>query len=192
MFTSEHGNTAGLEEYRDAAECGIARWYAAYTKARHEKKVAAHLEMKRVEAFLPLYKATHLWNGRRALLHLPLFPGYIFVRTSLQERLRVLEAPGLIQLVGSRNAPIPLPDAEIEQLRACLSLGLNPEPIPYLNAGDVVRILDGPLAGWKGKVLRRDGETRLVLSVDLIMRSVAVKVEASRLERIYAANSAAA
>ena len=120
------------------------------------------------------------------------FPGYVFVRTSLQDRLRVLEAPGLIQLVASRGMPIPLPDDEVEQLRACLSLGLNPEPVPYLHAGDMVRIVDGPLEGWKGRVLRRDGETRFVLSVDLIMRSVAVKVEASCLERLCAANTAAA
>lgn len=191
MSESVLGNTDGLEDYRDSADCTIARWYVAYTKARHEKKVAAHLEMKQVEVFLPLYKATHIWNGRRAVLQLPLFPGYVFVRTSLQDRLRVLEAPSLIQLVGSRGAPIPLPDAEVEQLRACLSLGLNAEPVPYLHSGDVVRFVDGPLKGWKGRVVRCDGETRFVVSVDLIMRSVAVKIEASRLE-LCAVNTAAA
>jgi transcription antitermination factor NusG len=191
MSISGSGNTAGLEDNRGASNFSIARWYVAYTKARHEKKVAAHLGMKQVEVFLPLYQATHFWNGRRAVLNLPLFPGYVFVRTSLQERLRVLEAPGLIQLVASRGMPISLPDDEVEQLRTCLSLGLNPEPVPYLHAGDVVRIVDGPLEGWKGRVLRRDGETRFVLSVDLIMRSVAVKVEASRLERLCATTAAA-
>jgi transcription termination/antitermination protein NusG len=180
-----------FEDHRGSTDCSITRWYVAYTKARHEKKVVAHLAMKQVEVFLPLYKTTHIWNGRRAVLHLPLFPGYVFVRTSLQDRLRVLEAPSLIQLVGSRGMPIALPDAEVEQLRACLSLGFNAEPVPYLNSGDVVRVIDGPLEGWKGKVIRRDGETRFVLSVDLIMRSVAVKVEASCLE-LCAANSAAA
>ncbi len=189
---TELRETAGLKNYKGTADYSIARWYVAYTKARHEKKVAAHLEMKQVEVFLPLYKTTHVWNGRRAVLHLPLFPGYVFVRTSLQDRLRVLEAPSLIQLVGSRGLPIPLPDSEVEQLRACLSLGLNAEPVPYLHSGDAVRIIDGPLKGWKGKVIRSDGETQFVLSVDLIMRSVAVKIDASRLERICAANTAAA
>lgn len=192
MSTLEFVNTKGLEDSHNRADYSIARWYVAYTKARHEKKVAAHLEMKEVEVFLPLYETTHIWNGRRALLHLPLFPGYVFVRTPLQDRLRVLEAPGLIQLVGSRGMPIPLPDAEVEQLRTCLSLGFSTEPIPYLHSGDAVRILDGPLGGWKGRVIRRDGETRFVLSVDLIMRSVAVKIEGSRLERLGAANIAAA
>jgi len=192
MSTSKLRNSTGLEDHRDSTDCSIARWYVAYTKARHEKKVADHLAMKRVEAFLPLYKTTHFWNGRRAVLHLPLFPGYVFVRTPLQDRLRVLEAPGLIQLVASRGMPIPVPDAEVEQLRTCLSLGFDPEPVPYLHAGDEVRIIDGPLEGWKGRVIRSDGETRFVLSVDLIMRSVAVKVDASRLERLCAASTAAA
>lgn len=191
MLTSELRDTAGLEDRRGSADCSIARWYVAYTKARHEKKVAAHLEMKQVEVFLPLYETTHVWNKRRAVLQLPLFPGYVFVRTSLEDRLRVLEAPSLIQLVGSRGMPIALPDAEVEQLRACLSLGFNAEPVPYLHSGDVVQVIDGPLEGWKGKVIRRDGETRFVLSVDLIMRSVAVKVEASCLE-LCAASTAAA
>lgn len=191
MLTSELRNSAGPGNHDGGTDCSIARWYVAYTKARHEKKVAAHLEMKQVEVFLPLYKTTHIWNKRRADLSLPLFPGYVFVRTSLQDRLRVLEAPGLIQLVGSRGMPTALPDAEVEQLRSCLSLGLSAEPIPYLNSGDVVRINEGPLAGWKGKVIRRDGDTKLVLSVDLIMRSVAVKVEASCLE-LCSANTAAA
>lgn len=191
MFTSEFRYTAGLGNHDGGTDCSIARWYVAYTKARHEKKVAAHLQMKQVEVFLPLYKTIHIWNKRRAALNLPLFPGYVFVHTSLQDRLRVLEAPGLIQLVGSRGMPIALQDIEVEQLRTCLSLGYSAEPVPYLHSGDVVRINDGPLEGWKGKVIRRDGETRFVLSVDLIMRSVAVKVEASCLE-LCSANTAAA
>jgi transcription antitermination factor NusG len=190
MPTSKLRDTAGLEN--GGIDYSIPRWYVAYTKARHEKKVAAHLEMKQVEVFLPLYRTTHMWNARRAVLQLPLFPGYVFVRTSLQDRLRVLDAPGLIQLVGSRGMPIPLTDAEVEQFRVCVSLGLNAEPVPYLQSGDVVRIVDGPFEGWKGRVIRSDGETRFVLSVDMIMRSVAVKIEASRLERICEANAAAA
>jgi len=191
MSVSELG-THGLEGCPGRSDSATVRWYAAYTKARHEKKAASYLEMKQVEVFLPLQKTTHYWNGRRAVLQLPLFPGYVFVHTSLQDRMRVLEAPSVLQLVNSKGLPIPLPDADVEQLRACLSLGLNAEPVPYLNTGDLVRIADGPLAGWKGRVIRRDGELRFVLSVDLIMRSVEVKIEASSLERICAATTAAA
>jgi transcription antitermination factor NusG len=182
---------AGPEDYLGGNDCRIASWYAAYTKSRHEKKVAAHLEMKRVEVFVPLYNATHIWNGRRAALQLPLFPGYVFVRISLEDRMRVLEAPGVIHLVGSAGLPIPLPDAEVDQLRKCLAPELKAEPLPYLRTGDQVRIVDGPLAGWTGMVVRHDGETRFVISVDLIMRSVAIKVEAWQLELICAASTAA-
>ena len=180
MSTPGLRDAAGLNFGRN--DCGTPRWFAAYTRARHEKKVAAHLQMKQVEVFLPLYKTTHNWNGRRAVVDLPLFPGYVFVRISLQDRLHVLEAPGVTHLVNSGGRPIPLPDGEVEQLRSCLALGLKPEPVAYLRAGDLVRIADGPLAGWKGRVIRCDGETRFVLSVDQIMRSIAVKVDASHLE----------
>jgi transcription antitermination factor NusG len=106
--------------------------------------------------------------------------------------MRVLEVPGVIRLIGSKGLPIPVPDAEVEQLRSCLSFGFNAEPIPYLRTGDLVRIVDGPLAGLKGRVVRRERTTRFVLSIDLIMRSVAVNVEASQLQLIRAVNIAAA
>ena len=185
MSISGIRNAAGLNDF-GGSDCSTPRWFAAYTRARHEKKVAAHLQMKQVEVFLPLYKTTRNWNGRRAVVDLPLFPGYVFVRISLHDRLLVLEAPGVTHLVNSGGRPIPLPDGEVEQLRSCLALGLKPEPVPYLRTGDMVRIADGPLAGWKGRVIRCDGETRFVLSVDQIMRSVAVKIDASHLERLCA------
>lgn len=184
-------NAGGAGGRQELADYHSSRWYVAYTKARHEKKVSAHLQMKRVEVFLPIYKTTHRWNGRRALLQLPLFPCYVFVRISLHDRLRVLEVPGVIHLVGTGGLPTPLPDAEIEQLRNSLSCGIQAEPYPYLYSGDSVRVIDGPLVGLTGKVIRRDKETRFVLSVDLIMRSVSVNVEESQLERVYAAGSAA-
>jgi transcription antitermination factor NusG len=186
------GDVASLEEFSGGTGCNTASWYVASTKARHEKKVAVHLQNKRVEVFVPLYKTTHSWKGRRAVVHLPLFPGYVFVHIPLQERMRVLEVPGVIRLIGSKGLPIPVPDAEVEQLRSCLSFGFNAEPIPYLRTGDLVRIVDGPLAGLKGRVVRRERTTRFVLSIDLIMRSVAVNVEASQLQLIRAVNIAAA
>jgi transcription antitermination factor NusG len=190
--TSGLQDAAALADRLGGTDYHSSNWYVAYTKARHEKKVSAHLQMKQIEVFVPLYKTTHRWNGRRAALDLPLFPCYVFVHISKQDRMRVLEAPGVIQLVGCKGVPIPLPDAEIEQLRTYLSLGLEAEPFPYLSAGDLARIVEGPLAGLTGMVVRRDKETRFVLSVDLIASSVAVSVEASQLERICAANLAAA
>ena len=160
------------------------RWYAAYTTARHEKKVAQHLEHKSIECFLPLYEAAHRWKDRRVTVQLPLFPGYVFVRIPLHERLRVLEVPSVVHLVGSdASHPCELPEAEIESIR----LGLDPrrmEPCPYLKAGDKVRVKYGPFAGLEGILLRKRDSLRLVLSIDIIMRSVAVEIDAADIDAV--------
>lgn len=153
-------------------------WYAAYTCANHEKRVAEHLAGRGVEYFLPLYEAVHRWKDRRVRLKLPLFPGYVFVRLPLAERLRVLQAPGVARLVGFGDTPTPLADAEIEALRKGLQVQIPMQPHPYVGEGQKLRILRGPLAGMEGTLLRRKGSLRLVLSIDLIMRSVVVDVDA--------------
>jgi transcription antitermination factor NusG len=160
------------------------RWYAAYTYARHEKRVAEHLQRIGVESYLALYTATRQWNQRRAQVELPLFPGYVFVRIPLAERLRVLSAPGVAYLVGTRGEPAPLADDEVEPLRDCLSQKLRAEPVAYLSEGSRVRVVAGPLSGLEGVIVRRDGETRFVVSIDLIMRAIAINVEGLDLELI--------
>src|ERR1700689_1408843 len=90
------------------------RWYAAYTSANHEKGVAGQLACRSIEQFLPLYESLRRWKDRRKLLQLPLFPGYVFVRLALRNRLQVLEIPGVVRLVGSSGAPTPLSDEEVE------------------------------------------------------------------------------
>lgn len=159
------------------------RWYAAYTTARHEKKVAEQLERKAVECFLPLYEAVHRWKDRKAKVQLPLFPGYVFVRIPLRERLRVLEIPSVVHLVGSGTQPTELPDFEIDSLRSGLH-SLRAEPCPYLRVGDRVRVKYGPLAGLEGILLRKRDSCRLVLSIDIIMRSVAVEIDAADIESV--------
>ncbi|MGH9728165.1 MAG: transcription termination/antitermination NusG family protein, partial [Candidatus Acidiferrales bacterium] len=104
------------------------RWYAAYTCANHEKRVAAELECRTIEHFLPVYSSTRRWKDRRVKLELPLFSGYVFVRLSLCNRLRVLQIPSVVQLVGFGGKPAALPDEEMEILRAGLSQGLRAEP----------------------------------------------------------------
>lgn len=160
------------------------RWYAAYTHSRHEKRVAEHLQRIGVESYLALYTATRQWNQRRAQVDLPLFPGYVFVRIALVERVRVLSAPGVAYLVGTRGEPAPLADGEIEPLRDCLSHSLRAEPIPYLSAGSRVRVVAGPLSGLEGVIVRRDGGTRFVVSIDLIMRAIAINVDGLDLELV--------
>lgn len=151
------------------------RWYAAYTCANHEKQVAAQLLERNVEHFLPLYEAVHRWKDRRVRLRLPLFPGYVFARLPLCDRFEILQLPSVVRLVGFGGLPTALPDQEIETLRAGLSCGLRAQPHPYLALGRRVRIQNGPLAGMEGILQRRKGKFRVVLSVDLIMRSIAVE-----------------
>lgn len=153
-------------------------WYAAYTCANHEKRVAEQLGVRKVEYFLPLYQSVRKWADRRKRLEVPLFPGYIFVRLPLQERLRVLEIPSVARLVGFNHLPTPLPDDEIEALRNGLTGQLRAVPHPYLKVGRRVRIIRGPLESCEGILLRNKGAFRVVLSVDLIMRSVAIEVGA--------------
>jgi transcription antitermination factor NusG len=153
------------------------RWYAARTKSRHEKKVAEHLAGKGITSFLPLYRAQHRWKDRVAKVDLPLFPGYIFVQCALKERLKVLEVPGVANLVSFKGEPAPLPEQEIETLRQGLSANLYAEPHPYLKVGRRVRIKGGPLRGLEGILERKKEDSfRVVISIDLIMRSVLVEV----------------
>ncbi len=159
-------------------------WYAVHTSSRHEKRVAEQLEGKRIDHFLPVYEAVHRWKDRRVTLHLPLFPGYVFVRIPLKNRLAVQEIPGVAQIVGFGGHPVALPDNEMEALRTGLAAQLRAEPHPYLVIGDRVRVVRGPLAGAEGILIRKKDKIRVVLSLELIMRSVAVEVDASDLEAL--------
>jgi transcription antitermination factor NusG len=155
------------------------QWYAAYTSSNHEKSVAAQLRERNVEHFLPLYRTVHRWRDRRVRLEVPLFPGYLFVRLALRDRMRVLEVPSVVRLVGFGEHPAALPEQEIETLRRGFEGGVWAQPHPYLTKGRRVRIKDGPLAGLEGILLRRTNGLRVVISIELIMRSLAVEVDAA-------------
>jgi transcription antitermination factor NusG len=164
------------------AECLQPNWYAAYTCARHEKRVAGQLLERSVEHFLPLYETVQRWKDRRVRLQLPLFPGYLFVRMALHDRLYVLDLPGVVRLVGFNGRPVAIEEAEIEAIRACVERKCRMEPHPFLQNGQTVRIISGALEGVEGILLRKKGTSRLVLSLGLIMRSVAVEIDASDVE----------
>jgi transcription termination/antitermination protein NusG len=164
-------------------------WYAAYTCANHEKRVAEQLCLRSIEYFLPLYQTVRKWKDRRKRLEVPLFPGYIFVRLPLQERLRVLEIPSVARLVGFDHLPTPLPDDEVEALRNALTGQFRAVPHPYLKVGRRVRIIRGPLESCEGILLRNKGDFRVVLSVELIMRSVAVEVGAEDIVPVSASTT---
>ena len=154
-----------------------SRWYAAYVCVRHEKVVAAELHARAVEHFLPLYKSVRRWKDRRISLESPLFPGYVFVRVALRERLRILQIPSVVRLVGFNGLPAALPDEEIEILRTGLGQSLRVQPHPFLQIGRRVRIVCGPFAGLEGVLKRRKSALRVVVSLEQIQRSVAVDVE---------------
>lgn len=160
------------------------RWYAAYTYANHEKRVAAELGARDVEHFLPLYSSVRRWKDRRVQLELPLFPGYVFIRLALRDRLRVVQIPSVVRLVGFAGLPTALPDTEMESLRSGLSERLRAEPHPFLTEGRRVRVRSGPLEGMRGILLRRRGKARFVISVELIMRSMAVEMDEADLEPV--------
>lgn len=157
------------------------RWYASYTRSRYEKLVARELSERGIEHFLPLYEKVHAWAHDRRKVQLPLFPGYVFVHVPLSSRLQVLETPGVVRLVCVKGAPAAIDADEIEALRRALSNGSHSEPCPYIKLGQNVRIESGPLQGLCGKVLRKNHHWRVVISIDLLMRSILVDVDADQL-----------
>ena len=157
-------------------------WYAAYTKSHHEKRVADQLTGRSVEHFLPTYRSVRRWKDRKKVLELPLFPGYIFVRMDLQNRLRILEVPGVVRLIGFNGLPTALRDGEIDTLRKGLAQTCAIRPYPYIVAGRRVLIVRGPFQGLEGVLIRQKGNLRVVLSLDLIRRSVLVDVDIADLE----------
>jgi len=153
-----------------------APWFALYTTPRREKRIAAQLQQNRFETFLPVYRTVYLWKNRtRAALDLPLFPCYVFVRTAQEHRGSVLSVPGVLSLVGSRREAWPLPDFEIEKLRAGMGQ-LNAEPHPYLATGDRARIRSGPLSGMEGVLIQGKNGPWVVLTIEAIKRSISIKV----------------
>jgi transcription antitermination factor NusG len=158
-----------------------SRWYAVYTWSRHEKRVARHFEERGINYFLPLYTAIHKWNKRNAEVSLPLFPGYVFVHTSRQNRYLPLAVPGVVHFVGSANSPAEIPAEEIEFLQDAIRLKRKIEPYPYLAPGNRVRITSGPMSGITGIIQRTSTGCRIIISVDMVMRSVAVEVDAASL-----------
>ena len=155
----------------------VQRWYAAYTQPRHEKAVDRHLRARELETYLPLHREIKSWNGRRAEVESPLFKGYVFVRLRSRERLKALEHPSVISFVSFGGRPAALPDEEIVALRNAVAQR-NVEPYPYLDAGKRVRIINGPLSGLEGIIVRKNGKkARMVVSVEFLRRAVAVDLE---------------
>src|SRR5579862_5893751 len=152
-------------------------WYAIYTCANHERKIADQLAGRGIEHFLPQYESVRKWKDRKVRLQLPLFPSYLFVHLSLQSRLAVLQIPGVVRFVGFDGRAVPVLEEELTSVREFFKQGLRAEPHPFLRVGRRVRVQHGPLAGMQGILVRRKNKVRFVVSVELIMRSVSVEID---------------
>jgi transcription antitermination factor NusG len=153
-------------------------WFAVQTRPKFEKKVASELEEKGVQSFLPLHSVKRQWSDRRQSVSLPLFPGYTFVRIApaLGARITVLRTNGVINFVGPRGIGTPIPDGEIEAVQTLLNQRVPFAFHPYLKIGQSVRIRGGALDGIKGILTKVNGDQSLIISVELIQRSVAMRV----------------
>jgi len=156
----------------------VLRWYALYTRARHEKAVAEQLIKREMEAFLPVREVLSRWKDRPKLVQLPLFPGYVFVRTSLTHKRQVVSTDGVVCMVSFQGTPAPIPDEELEAVREICLTKLPCDPYPHLTEGRWVRVIRGPLAGLSGILVRKKGKHRLVVSIDILQQSVAVEIDA--------------
>jgi transcription antitermination factor NusG len=161
-------------------------WFAIQTRPRYEKKVTAELQKKGIEAFLPLYSAMHSWSDRHRLVHLPLFPGYVFVQIAPSQggRISVLRTNGVTSFVGACGIGTPIPDCEMEALQTVLDGKVPFEPYPYLRIGQRVRIRGGCLDGVEGVLTALNGDQSLIVSVELIQRSIALRITGYMIEAI--------
>jgi transcription antitermination factor NusG len=162
----------------------MPHWYALYTNPRHEKVVAQQLKDRCVESFLPLYRSWRRWKDRRKQVDLALFPSYVFVRIEEHNKLQVLRIPGAVNLVSFNGKLAALPEPEIEALRNALDNQVFAEPCPYLRVGRKVRVVRGPMAGAQGILSRKKDRYRVVISVEVLMRSVALEIDGTDLEAV--------
>ena len=152
-------------------------WYALRVRSRHENTVASHLVARGYKSFLPLYKSNRRWSDRFKEIEVPLFPGYVFCRFNPLNRLPILTVPGIVHVVGFGRNPVAIDEGEIAAIQAVVESGLPRQPWPFLEIGQSMRIERGPLCGLEGILLSFRGHQRLVLSVSLLQRSVAVQID---------------
>jgi len=156
-----------------------ASWYALRTRSRHEKLVNEQVAARGLEAFLPLVDRRRRWKDRWKIVSFPLFPGYCFARFPHHDRLAVLTAVGVIQVLGINGNAIPIPDQEIEAVRLLVTSTLPLDPHPYLREGMEVEVVRGPLAGVRGILVRKGNHARFVVAIHLIQQAASVELDAA-------------
>ena len=181
------GGEVGSEDFAHTA----FPWFALQIRMRHESGIGDHLTGKGYEWFLPLYKAQRRWSDRLKEVESPLFPGYLFCRFNPQDRLPILKTPGVIQIVGYNHIPVPVDEQEIEAIRRLVASGVPNFPCAYLEVGTKLRIESGALRGLEGILTEIKGKRRLVLSITLLQRSVAVEIDSDAVSVVQAMQAAA-
>ena len=160
-------------------------WYAVQVSARQELVIASQLRLKGYEEFVPAGRGRRTWGSRVKQVSLPLFPGYVFCRLNLEERLLPLfTTPGVVRILGAGRVPIPIDDSEIHSLKTAVESGADLQPYPSIALGARVFITEGPLSGCVGVVVNLKKTWRLIVSITLLQRSVAVEIEGSWAEVI--------
>jgi transcription antitermination factor NusG len=170
--------TSELASTIPGTELESPAWFAVQTRPRHEKKVSAELQEKGVTAFLPLISSTRQWSDRTRIVAMPLFPQYVFVRIarSLNIRVAVLRTNGVTNFVGTRGIGVPIPDDQIQRVQTVVQRGVPVTPHPFLNVGVRIRIRGGAFDGLQGILTAVNGDQTLVISVELIQRSIAIRI----------------
>lgn len=161
-----------------------AKWFALYTRSRHEKLVDQELKKKGIETFLPLRSITRQWSDRRKVIEEPLFKGYLFVRTPLSDRYTILNTKGAVRFVGRSSDPIEVPEKELWTVRRFIDQEIAVDPFPYLKEGERVFVRSGPFRGVEGFILRKQKNCRLVISLDLLMQSVSIEMDQACVEAV--------
>lgn len=164
--------------------CASLSWYAVQTWPQYEKKVTAEFQRKDVETFLPLLSSKRQWSDRRRIVQVPLFPSYVFVRIAPgpSARIPVVRTNGVGGFVGVRGIGVPIPDSEIESVRLLLARGVTFQQHPFLNVGRRVRVRGGSLDGVEGILLAKNDDLSLVVSVQIIQRSVSIWISGYQVE----------
>lgn len=166
-----------------------AQWLAVYTRCRHEQAVAKGLQYKGFSTLFPQYEHFARWSDRIKRIRSPLFPGYVFVKVSHRDRVKVLEIPSVLNFVSRRRQPVEINDAELRLLNECTKFLDCIEPHAYLTVGQRVRIRRGAFAGWEGILVEKKNSSRVVIMVDALMRALAVTVSVADVDPISGVGS---
>ncbi len=184
-LSAPEGNS-GFYPLSPLASLGGLCWYAVQTRSRHEKRVVADLQEKAVRTYLPLCRADHQWSDRRKLVETPLFPGYVFVNIAAdaQARVTVLQTNGVISFLGVRGIGTSIPESEIAAVQTVLQQGVPVEHHPFIQVGQRIRIRGGSLDGLEGLLSGVEGKRNLVVSIELIERSIAIRLSGFSIEPV--------